>query len=217
MHIDLRAGKSYNEDKFKGARFYARLRRFFMKKFIVTVLLVGLLSAAFIGCGGSNNKGDKKDPPKDPTYYTVTFKQDGQSDVTRSVEEGAALTDIPTPASVKGYTVVWDKGESDFAAITADMTVNAVATANTYTITFDYGDSGFVGPETLSVTYDAEFAFPTDTAKVFEFEGVKWVLGGTGTDTVPAEEVVAGVYQYDRDITIVFTYTVKHTWQGTEG
>lgn len=202
----MRAGKSYNENKFKGARFYARLRRFSMKKFIVTVLLVGLLSAALIGCGGGNNNGGNKNPPKDPTYYTVTFKQDGQSDVIRSVEEGTALTDIPTPASVKGYTVVWDKGENDFASITADMTVNAVATANTYTITLEYGNTGFNGPATMSVTYDADFELPVIDTESSVYDNLKWIIKGT------EDEVVSGKYTYDKDITICPAYLRNDQW-----
>ena len=83
------------------------------------------------------------------------------------------------------------------------MTVNAVITANTYTITFDYGDSGFVGPETLTVTYDAEFALPENKSTSVSFKGVTWKIEDTG------EELVAGKYTVDKNITVKIEYTGK--------
>lgn len=177
-----------------------------MKKFIILILIMTVFPIAFAGCSCKNDNANEK--PSAPTYVTVTFKQDGQSDVTKTVEKGKALTDIPAPATKKGYNVVWDK--TDFSEISEDTVVNAVATANTYTITFDYGDSGYVGAATMQVTYDAEFTFPEDTAKEFVFKGVSWILSDSG------DEIAEGVYNFDEDITVKFTYVTKDKYVGVD-
>ena len=84
---------------------------------------------------GCNTPTGDVTPPKEGEYYTVTFRQDGQKDVTRSVKAGEALTDIPTPVEKDGYTTIWDKTE--FSSVSEDMLVLAIATANEYTISFD--------------------------------------------------------------------------------
>lgn len=61
--------------------------------------------------------------------YTVTFMADGATVATRTVNHGAALTDIPAIPVKNGYTVispVWDM--TDFSTVTSDLTVYALYT-----------------------------------------------------------------------------------------
>ena len=84
--------------------------------------------------------------------FTVTFKQDGYASITRKVEEGKAIENIPLPSPKYGYTVNWDV--TDFTNIKSDMTVNVVATPNTYVLT--YGAPGYsINGKTYSVTFDS--------------------------------------------------------------
>ena len=120
-----------------------------MKKFL-TLLAALLCLACFASCGGgdsstastgsSGSSGSATLPPESsssvpetPETFTVTFKQEGFEDVTKTVTEGAALTDVPTPQAVTGYTVVWDV--TDFSAVEENLTANAVMRANVYTVT----------------------------------------------------------------------------------
>ena len=192
-----------------------------MRKLLVALLVVMLSAAFIVGCGGGSDDTDStsvpsgttselptESPKESPTespdekdYVTVTFRQAGQSDVVKKVEKGTALTDIPTPAPVKGYTVKWDK--ESFNAIGENTVVNAVATANTYTITFDYGDSGFEGPATMTVTYDEEFELPVNKSTSVILKGVTFKIADTN------EELTAGKYTIDKDITVKIVYTEK--------
>ena len=53
----------------------------------------------------------------------VTFKQDGQMDIVKTLKQGETLTDIPMPISKMGYMVEWNT--VDFINITEDMKINA--------------------------------------------------------------------------------------------
>ncbi len=184
-----------------------------MRKLLIALLVVMLSAAFIVGCGGGSGDKDSTsvpptstsetptESPDDKVYVTVTFKQEGQSDVVKKVEKGAALTDVPTPAPVKGYTVKWDK--ESFNAVGEDTVVNAVATANTYTITFDYGESGFEGPATMTVTYDEEFELPVNKSTSVILKGVSFIIADTN------EELTAGKYTIDKNITVKIVYTEK--------
>lgn len=184
-----------------------------MRKFLVVLLAFMMAVSMFTACskdsdlssgtGDSSGMNDSSSSGGEEVkeYVTVTFKQDGQADVVLTVEKNTALTDIPVPAAVKGYTVKWDV--ADFGSIGADLTVNAVATANSYKIVFDYSGSGFEGPAYIDVTFDSEFTFPENTNMKYVFEGVKWL------DAETEEEVVAGVYSFDKDITVKLSFTER--------
>lgn len=182
-----------------------------MRKFLVMLLAFMMAASMFTACskdsdistGGGDSSGitDSTGGEVDKEYVTVTFKQDGQDDIVMTVEKNTALTDIPTPAPVKGYTVKWNV--ENFGSIGADLTVNAVATANSYKITFDYKNSGYEGPAFIDVTFDGEFTFPANTNTNYSFEGVKWYDDETG------EEVVAGKYSFDKDITVSLSYAER--------
>ncbi len=83
-----------------------------LKKILSLALVLLIFSTAFIfGCGETET-------------CTVTFKQEGETDIVKIVEKGGSLDEIPSPKQVEGYEVVWS--ETDFEKITEDMTVTAV-------------------------------------------------------------------------------------------
>lgn len=125
--------------------------------------------------------------------YTVTFTQYGQSDVVKTVEEGDTLTDIPTPADRTGYTVVW--ADVDLTNITENITVEAVETANTYTITYDAA-GGEVTPATQEVTYDSAYTLATPTRENYDF--IAWTYEGGA--------VSSAVWSIADDVTLVATW-----------
>lgn len=137
-------------------------------------------------------------PAGDGATYTVTFKQDGVADVTRTVEEGKALTDIPVPQAVTGYTVAWEN--KDLSNVTSDMTVNAVKTPNAYKITFELNnDKASLQSTTLDVVYDAQVILPVPrVAGTKQF--VKWVVKDTQT------EFTDGVYTIAGNVTLTAVY-----------
>ena len=105
-----------------------------LKKTLAVLILCAVAVFAFAGCG--NNDVEKPEGGDDiPAVITctVTFVQEGQENVVKSVNKGGALTDIPTPVAESGYEIVWDR--TDFTNIQSDITVNAVKTP-VYTITF---------------------------------------------------------------------------------
>ena len=132
-------------------------------------------------------------------YYTVTFKQAGVADVTVQVEEGTAVPadKIPTINAKTGYTIVWDKTK-DLTNVTADMTVNAVETANTYTITYDVNGGDALTANTQEVTYDAAYTLATPTYDGYTF--TCWTYNG---NVVTSGEK----WTIADDVTLVATWT----------
>ncbi len=65
--------------------------------------------------------------------YTVTYKVDGETIYTETVGHGKDAT-LPAVPNKEGYSGVWD---SDGKNITADTTVTAVYSANSYKVSFD--------------------------------------------------------------------------------
>ena len=75
---------------------------------------------------------------------TVTFKQSGQANVTKTVEKGSNLTDIPSPKAKTGYTVDADwyadeacTTKATFTNLQENLTVFAKMTANKYTVSYN--------------------------------------------------------------------------------
>jgi hypothetical protein len=137
--------------------------------------------------------------------YTITFVQPGQSPVTRSVEEGSDLTDIPAPIAKTGYTVAWKAEDlAKLTNVTENLTVNATETANTYTIT--YVDAKGVFKNT-TVKYDEAYTLIQSSA-VDGYHVEKFTLqsgatiGASGTWNI-AENVTITVHWAAN------TYTVK--------
>ena len=150
-----------------------------MKKLVMLILALGLCFS-FAACmdsnddafdGGSSSSSGSLNPEEE--QVSITFKQSGYSDVVKTVKKGEDLTDIPKPQTKTGYTVTWDA--ADFTNITKDMTVNALETANTYTVTYD-ANGGTVANETQEVTFDEETTLETPTREDYLFKG--WTYEG---------------------------------------
>ena len=164
-------------------RYNAR-KEFIMKKiaglFLATLLLA--LSCMFVFSSCSNK-------------IDITFVQEGQENIVKTIKKGESLTDIPTPVSKDGYTIVWDVTE--FENLNNSLTVNAVETPNQYTITYEV-EPGVLTETTQVVTFDSNVVYykPLKTAPNSEFGG--WKI--KGTETVLTD----GVYKIASDVTLVF-------------
>ena len=166
-----------------------------MKKIILLILSIGMCFA-FASCAelfkptqsgngsstemGSTSDGLENSSDNETQYVTVTFKQEGKTDVVKTLEKGDNLTDIPMPAEKTGYNVIWDR--TDFTGIMEDIVVNAVATAKTYMIILN-ANGGNVSQTTFTVTYGQAYEFekPIHQEKAFiswEYNGEKVALSG---------------------------------------
>lgn len=176
-----------------------------MRKKICSLFTILLLTFAcvwafpFTACAVDEPGPD--DEPSQIVTFTVTFKQDGYDDIVKTVEEGGDLADIPMPATQTGYTITWDR--TDFTNITQNVMVNAVKTANAYTITYSLGANNYakVESETQEVRYGESF-----TLQLPSYQGSAafygWYLAdeeGRATD----EKVEDGKYIWAHDICVV--------------
>ncbi len=125
---------------------------------------------------------------------TVTFVQ-GEKVTTITVNKGDSVTDLPALQPKPGYTVTWDK--TDLSNVQTDLTVHAIETANTYTITYYLGDvtSAQITSSTQKVTFDKTFSLYKPSATGYTF--VKWVIRGT------ENEFISGTYTLDTDLQLV--------------
>lgn len=127
-------------------------------------------------------------------YVNVTFRQDGFADVVVQTLKGTA-PQLPVPHEKKGYTVVWQ--DVDWANVTSDIVVNALSTANKYTITYNLGDKtdAAVSSASQEVTYDAAYRLLVATCDSAKFVG--WRIDGS-------DEILSdGVWNIDRDVTLI--------------
>lgn len=163
-----------------------------MKKLLFLIISICVLILS--GCSAPTGSSQTSE---NSNYYTVTFKQNGQADVTRKVRVGDALGNIPTPVEKTGYTLSWDR--NDFSSITEDFIVYAVEQANEYTVTFNlYSEWGTVDFDMQSTTlvFDGEYEFSEPSLYGFLFEG--WKIEETGTDFAQS-----GIYTVAEDITLI--------------
>lgn len=133
-----------------------------MKKFICLLLLVVL---CITGCAEQQAQ-----------TVSVTFRQEGYTDVVKTTQKGAALTDIPAPAQVKGYqTVVWD--QTDFSAVNEDLLVTAVMEPKQYTVRLELDggtvtdSSVSVEEDTIVIDYNADYQLPEVEKEGCVFDG----------------------------------------------
>ena len=165
-----------------------------MRKMIKILLLTLGATLLLSACGEVETKQN----------IYVTFKQKGQEDIVKTIEVGDTLVDVPTPVDKIGYKVAWDT--SDFTNIYADMVVQAVETANTYTITYD-ANSGFVENTTQAVVYDSQITLETPTKEDYEFLG--WYYGETlvehGKWTIAQDVTLVAEWEDERPVyTVTF-------------
>lgn len=172
--------------------------------FLALTLTMGATFLASCGQTGDNSSVPpiSSDSTPEVKTYTITFKQNNKVDIVKTVEEGADLTDIPTPAAKTGYTVAWDTSADALKNVTKNMTVTAVETPKTYTVTYD-ANGGEVTPETIEVTYDAAYTLATPTRAGYNFTG--WTYNGnavaSATWNIDAAEItlVAGWSEIVKD------------------
>lgn len=151
-----------------------------MKKILIAFMLVLGLSC-FCGCSA-------------PKTFTVTFVQAGQENIVKTVKSGDDLSEIPTPAEKKGYSIKWNV--SDFSNITKDITVTALESANSYVIHYSNSQEslGTFQNELQYVKYDSAYTLQTMT-ETTEIEFLGWKI--KGTDTIVSQQ---GTWNFDKNI-----------------
>lgn len=142
----------------------------------IVPLLIALATLSLTCCAGAQENPEEQDKS---TKYTITFIQNGQNNIVKEVAGGATLTDIPTPVGKTGYNVSWDR--TVFENITTDITVNAVETAKTYTVSYDLGSLAedeyvSITSATQTVVYDAPYSLYVPECYGYIF--VKWKKDG---------------------------------------
>ena len=182
-----------------------------MKKLLLLILSAILAMSVFctVGCsdGTPDNSSISSETPTEKTY-TVTFKQDGQRDVVKTVEEGESLTDIPEPKAKVGYTVAWEV--VDLTNIVEDIEVKAIETANTYVVSYDLnGATGEISD--LEVTFDGAYVLATPSRDGYSFIG--WTYQGTAVLTSGAQWKTASnvtlVATWVKDVVNTYSITFK--------
>ncbi len=129
-----------------------------------------------------------------PAVYAVTFVQEGKQTITRYVNEGETLIDIPTVQPVEGYEVAWSV--SDFSNIRQNVEVTVSLTPKTYVITYELGDGWYMESKKQKVVYKAEYTLRTATNVDYTFVG--WKIKGTNTTFD-----MQGRYELTEDIVLV--------------
>ena len=101
--------------------------------------------------------------------YQLTFIQQARTDEIL-VEEGKTfdVALIPSLEQKTGYAVSWQT--VDFSNINVNAQIEAVYTANTYTVTID-ADGGVIDQTSVTVTFDSQFSLPIPTKEGFAFKG----------------------------------------------
>ena len=159
--------------------------------------------------------------------YTVTFVADGKTYATANVTHGGIVDKPESDPSKLGYTFGgWYKEESltnvwNFSTdtVTANTTIYAKLTINTYNITYNFNDGTYDGDYTKTYTVETDditLITPTKTGYSFagwykdaNFSGdavTKITKGSTGDKEFHAKWEAAEV-----------TYTVKHMQQNVSG
>lgn len=118
-----------------------------MKKNKLMIKIMPLLASCLVlaSCG-----------EKEVKKYTITFKQNGYQDITRVVNEGENLTDIPTPKQKIGYTTMWET--TTFSNVKEDKIVNALINPNIYTATYSAPGLEIDG-KTVDLTYETRCTY----------------------------------------------------------
>ena len=184
-----------------------------MGKKLLTCVMALCLCLSFASCGemfqpidstsgssSSNQSSSDSSSDVEKQYVTITFKQEGQADIVKTIEQGASLTDIPTPVGKTGYNVAWD--ETDFTNVAESMVVSAVATAKTYTVILNVGAGAQIAQTSITVTYDQAYELPTPTHndksfKGWTYEGAAFAAQGTWTMDVEGDVTVTATWSVD--------------------
>lgn len=134
------------------------------------------------------------------TQITVSFVQEGQETVVKTLTKGETLSDIPAPKQAEGYTVTWDR--EDFSALNNSITVTAVVTPNTYVINYEIDEAANGCEGLLAVRYGEDFTLAKPTLDGFVFAG--WKLQGTDIF------VENGKYTWTENLTLTAVWDVDN-------
>lgn len=145
--------------------------------------------------------------------YTVTFNPTGgtvtSGNAVQTINYGGYAT-APTVTRT-GYTFSgWDK---TFNNITGDLTVNALWTINTYTVTFNANGGTVTGGETIqTVEYGSSATAPTVTRTGYNFVGWDKAFDNvTGDITITAQwEIIKFTVTFIVDGQVYDTITVDY-------
>lgn len=157
-----------------------------MKKVILAIIAV-MIFLTFAACsakpsGNSESSGKngtesiresesiKENESFEDREVTITFVQEGEANITKTIKSGGALSaaEIPTPVQKKGYNVSWNV--TDFSSIKNDLTVTAVATAKKYAIVFkDKNGTELNSP--IDVMFDSPYSLPEADLDEYRFLG----------------------------------------------
>lgn len=158
-----------------------------MKKlFIILVALISMFSLVACsnqGAGNNASGGGNSTPPQTEEErkitYVISFVQDGQEVIKRYVKQGEKLEekDIPVPISVDGYDVVWEN--ADFENVFANMTINAIITPKSYTITLN-ANGGELEKTSQTIKYGSVYNLEVPTRENYTFVG--WNYGENSFD-----------------------------------
>lgn len=162
------------------------------KTFIAATAMAMLAAVCATGC----------EVVKPKETFTVTFVQTGQTDVVKTVEKGATLTDIPAPKDKTGYTVTWNTTE--FSNVSQNITVTAIETANEYTITYQPGN-GTLDSLTQTVTYDAECTLKVPVNQDAAYTFTCW----TRADNTSVAQT--GTWKIAENVTLTAQYAEPYT------
>ncbi len=146
--------------------------------------------------------------------FTVTITADADTEYSdsKTVGYGTLLSDIlPTVPTKTGYNGVWliggTEAVTDSAKVTSDITVEAVYTIRTFTVTIT-ADADTPYSNVITVDYGTNLlgALP-DMPKKTGFKGV-WKINGT--ETIAANKTVTSDISVSAEYTVEeFTVTVK--------
>ncbi len=116
-----------------------------------------------------------------PKQYTVTYKAEGETIFTETVNHGKDAN-LPAVPIKEGFVGKWD---GDGKKITADTTITAIYSANSYTVSFD--TNGGVALDPISVTFGEKYGnLPTSAIAGLSGGNKNWYLvddNGNVTDT----------------------------------
>lgn len=102
--------------------------------------------------------------------YKVKFVQDGKQDEFTVIGgESFDTTLTPELQQKTGYDVSWEN--KNLNAISENVTVNAIYTAKTYTITLNTNGGVIDGDNQVQVTFDTEYSLSEPTKEGFAFTG----------------------------------------------
>lgn len=163
----------------------------------------GTYHVRYAADGNHDASSDTVVTVKTGRMLTVTFKAD-DTVVTREVEWDASLTDIPDIPAKAGYDQTapyWDTDK--FTHIRQDMTVTAVYTINTYSVTLPENTIGYVvGTEQDgTVEYDGSFTFTVSIGEGYS-EAKDFAVMVNGETLTPDENGSYTISNIRKDIAV---------------